>query len=181
MKNLGKMSMLVLVVLLLAVSVAPKQNNNNGGELFAPLSGFDEVPATFSTASGSFQATISPDDSSIDFELNYEGFAPGATVTAAHIHVGQVGVNGNVIVFLCGGGGRPACTSPSGSFTGTITADNTASVPGQGIEGTPAERLARLLTMIRAGEAYVNVHRTPDHAGGEIRGQIQAEENNNNN
>ncbi len=179
MKHLRRMTMLALAVPLLAVPAAPPQNN--GSQLLATLTGFDEVPATFSTASGGFQATISPDDSSIDFELDYDGFAPGATVTAAHIHVGQVGVNGNVIVFLCGGGGRPPCTSPSGTFTGTITADNTASVPAQGIEGTPAERLARLLTMIRAGEAYVNVHRTPDHAGGEIRGQIQVAENTNNN
>jgi hypothetical protein len=89
--------------------------------------------------------------------------------TASHIHLGQKDVNGGVSVFFCGGGGRPACTPTSGSFTGTITAADVIGPAGQGI--APGE-FAELLAALRAGETYVNVH-TNKHPGGEIRGQIK--------
>ncbi len=172
------MRYLKIVAFLIAVPLLtmPMRGASDENELRAALRGFNEVPATFSTASGEFRGTITADDASIVFTLNYEGFDPTSTVTAAHIHVGQAGVNGNVTVFLCGGGGRPACTSPGGTFRGTITSSNVIALPGQGIVGSPAQRFARLLAAIRAGVTYVNVHSGPDHLGGEIRGQIRTDD-----
>ena len=57
----------------------------------------------------------------IHYVLHYQGFeaAEGDTLFS-HIHFGQRGVAGGVAAFLCGGGGRPACTTGSGTFEGDI-------------------------------------------------------------
>src|SRR5688500_17594420 len=85
-----------------------KQNS-----LKSQLEGYEEVPAISSTGTGELRIRIANDDSSFTFELTYEGL-DGATTLFSHIHVGQKGVNGGISVFLCGGGGRPACTPTSG-------------------------------------------------------------------
>ena len=62
-------------------------------------------------------------DGQIAYTLSYSDHE-GGSVTAAHIHFGQRSVNGGVIAFFCGGGGRPACTTPSATFGGTILPEN---------------------------------------------------------
>ena len=87
-------------------------------QLRAQLRGLNEVPPTTSRATGELRAAISGDESSISFTLTYSGLTgnPGA----AHIHFAPTKVNGGVMVFFCGGGGKPACpASTSGTVTGT--------------------------------------------------------------
>ena len=132
------------------------------------LDGFHEVPAISSTGSGTFTAVLSKDETTITYELSYTGLE-GTITTAAHIHLGQLDVNGGVSAFLCGGGGKPACSATSGTVTGTITA---ADVIGPTAQGIAAGELSDLVTALRAGVTYVNVH-TEKHPGGEIRGQIK--------
>jgi hypothetical protein len=91
-------------------------------------------------------------------------------VLFAHIHVGQLSVNGGVSAFLCGGGGKPACTSPSGAVEGTILPADVLG-PG-GTQQVPPGALDELIAAIRADAAYVNVH-SDVSPGGEIRGQIR--------
>ena len=135
----------------------------------ARLIGFGEVPAVSSTGTGRFQARI-VDDSSIDFKLTYEGLE-GTVTTAAHVHLGNKSDSGGVSYFLCGGGGRPACTATSGTFTGTVTA---ADVIGPAAQGIAAGEIAEIIRAMRAGVTYANVH-TNKHTTGEIRGQIRGE------
>ncbi len=133
----------------------------------ARLQGFNEVPAVSSTGRGEWSARLRGD--AVDWELTYEGLE-GTVTTASHIHFGQKDVNGGVTVFFCGGGGRPACTNPSGNFSGTFTAaDVGAGATAQGI--APGE-FAELIRAIRSGKTYVNVH-TDKRPGGEIRGQVR--------
>jgi len=134
----------------------------------AVLSGFSEVPAISTTGSGSFEAKVS--DLVIEYVLSYEALE-GTPTLAAHIHLGQADVNGGVAVFLCGGGGRPACTPGSGTFTGTITA---ADVIGPTAQGLAPGEIGELVRAILKGATYANVHTGP-HPGGEIRGQIRGE------
>src|SRR5262245_41034903 len=95
----------------------------------------------------------------IDYELTYDGLE--AAVTQAHIHFGQFFVSGGISVFLCNTEGFPdpsglAPTYPqSGTVTGTITAEN---VIGLGVQGIAAGEFAELLTAIRSGVSYANVH-----------------------
>jgi hypothetical protein len=155
------------VVLAALIVVALGLYANSGHrELKARLRGFQEVPSVSSAGSGEFHARISNDESSITYELKYSGLE--APVTVAHIHFGQVGVNGGVSVFLCGGGNKPACPN-SGPVNGTIVANDVIGPAGQGIG--PGQ-LGELIRAIRAGVTYANVHSTL-FPGGELRGQIR--------
>ncbi len=159
---------LAAALVMLGAGAAGAADNDGHRSFKAKLRGFEEVPAVSTTGSGEFRATISKDESSIEFELTYEGLE-GTTTTAAHVHLGQKGVNGGVSFFLCGGGGRPACTPTSGAFTGTVTAADVIGPAGQGIA---AGELAEIIRAMRARVTYANVH-TDKHPGGEIRGQIK--------
>ena len=139
----------------------------------ARLSGFQEVPALASAATGTFEAKLSP--SSFTFELSYRGLEAGAT--QAHIHFGQKAVNGGISVFLCsnlgnGPAGTPPCPSPGGTVTGTVTAANVIGPLGQNISPGQFEELMRAM---RGGVTYANVHSSKFPAG-EIRGQIKTED-----
>jgi hypothetical protein len=144
-----------------------------GGKKKAKLTGFQEVPAIITKGEGKFTLKISKDEQRIDYTLSYSDLEGGA-VTGAHIHVGQRTANGDVVAFLCGGGGKPACPQ-SGTVSGMITfadlqpPDDTP----QGVEGPTPQEFADLIRAIRAGVTYANVHTTPKYRGGEIRGQIR--------
>jgi CHRD domain len=136
----------------------------------ARLDGFQQVPAIITNGTGAFTATLSSDGKSINYTLTYSDLS--STPHVAHIHVGQAGANGAVIVFLCGGGGKPDCPA-SGTVKGTLTASDVQAIADQGVV---AGSFSDLLVAIGSGVAYVNVH-TTNHPGGEIRGQIHTGEN----
>ena len=73
----------------------------------ANLVGFSETPAITTAASGTFQATISADGTSMTYELTYDGLE--AAVTQSHIHFGQFFVSGGISVYLCQ---TPAASHP---------------------------------------------------------------------
>ena len=144
-------------------------HDGNRGDTRTSLRGYAEVPAISTSTTGRFRAFIEDDE--IHYRLRYGSFS--SPVQQAHIHFGQVAVNGGVSVFLCsnlgnGPEGTPACPE-SGSVTGTLTPDSVIGPSDQGI--APGE-FDELVAAIRAGVAYVNVH-TDTHPGGEIRGQLR--------
>lgn len=167
---MGKLALrgLVLAVVIGVLGVGSYAIAGGGTKNFKgiPLNGYEEVPSVSSVGSGSFEARLSKDGTSLDYELGYSGLE--GTVTQAHVHFGQTAVNGGVSFFLCGGGGRPACTPSEGVFTGTVTAADVIGPVAQGI--APGE-FAEILAAMRAGHAYANVHSTK-FPGGEIRAQI---------
>jgi CHRD domain len=167
MRTLKVITLAVVPTLLLALICAPTLNASNESHK-ANLLGFDEVPAVSSTGTGEFRAKIDEDNQIIEYELTYENLE-GTTTNAAHIHIGQESVNGGVVAFLCGGGGKPACTATSGTFSGTITVADIVAVPAQGIA---AGEWGEVVRAMRAGRIYANVH-TNKHPGGEIRGQVK--------
>ncbi len=131
-----------------------------------PMSGFQEVPAISTTGTGTFVGVIVTGDTAINYQLSYSNLE--GTASMAHIHLGQPGVNGGVVAFLCGGGGKPACPA-SGTVTGTIMPADIQAVASQGIA---AGELAAVIAAIRAGGTYANVH-TSMFGGGEIRDRIR--------
>jgi hypothetical protein len=143
------------------------------------LTGFEEVPVVSTTATGSFNATISKDGSQIDWELSYADLE--GAVQQAHIHLGQKSVNGGISVFLCtnlgnGPAGTQPCPAPPATITGTIlAADVSPNIPATAAaraQGLNTGEMDELITAIRAGVTYVNVHSTL-FPGGEIRSQIR--------
>jgi hypothetical protein len=165
-------SLLVAVGLtaLVAAALADRGHGGNGGSRFsARLTGYEETPSESTPGSGTFKAKIVHGDT-IHYKLQYSGFeaAEGSTLFA-HIHFGQPGVAGGVSAFLCGGGNKPACTPIQGSFEGDIVASDVVGPAGQGI--APGQ-MDELITAMKKGFTYANVHTTLNPAG-LIRGQIR--------
>jgi hypothetical protein len=132
------------------------------------LEGGQETPAISSRAIGEFRAALNRAENVLDYQFEFSGLEGGNTLFA-HIHFGQRGVAGGVMVFLCGGGGKPACPNLEGTVTGTIDASNVIGPSGQGIS---AGEFDEAIHAMRSGLAYANLH-TATFPGGEIRGQIE--------
>jgi CHRD domain len=139
----------------------------------ADLRGRNESPVTLSAARGKLTLTVNESGDSVHFVLEYSGLA--TPVTAAHIHVGQPDINGGVTVFFCGTvpmGFPPRDACPQ---EGTVEGDFTeADVIGLVAQQLEANNLPKLLTAIRKGQTYANVHSMTSPAG-EIRGQIEVD------
>jgi CHRD domain-containing protein len=160
--------MFTVIWVLAVVSLAVAKEDGNGSRFRTSLIGYQEVPAVSTGATGSLTLDVRSNPDRIDYALTYTALE-GGVVTAAHIHLGQRSVNGGVIAFFCGGGGRPACTTPSGSFSGTITpADILGPTGAQQVTPGAFDEVVRAL---KAGVVYANVHSTVS-PGGEIRGQV---------
>jgi CHRD domain len=172
----------VIAVLGTAGIATAASNHGGGGSTFkAKLTGYEEAtPLSLSTsATGTFKATLNSAGDQLSYTLSYTGpfdtDAAGGTVTQSHIHFGEPAMNGGISAFLCtnlgnGPAGTPACPTPNGTVSGTISAAQVIGPTGQGIQ--PGE-FAELVRALRAGAAYANVHTTTRPAG-EIRGQIKA-------
>jgi len=145
-------------------------------QIRALLTGYEETPAAVSTTGrGVFVATIDPDGDAIHYRETFSGLQ--APVTQSHIHVGQLSITGSVVIFLCQTATNPDPTGlapqcpQEGTVSGTITAANVIA-GSQATQQLAAGDLAAVITAIRAGAAYANVH-TQVSPGGEIRGQIR--------
>jgi hypothetical protein len=154
---------LSIVLALAVVSTAARAETYVVG-----LDGLQENPSISTTAIGTFIVTIADDEQSINVVLTYNPLE-GGMVLAAHIHVAREFVNGGIVINLCGAGGKPACPTPSGQVTATVTAVDVVDLAAQGIA---AGELAEVIRAMRRGATYVNVHSTA-FPGGEIRGQIR--------
>src|SRR5215211_1548280 len=127
-------------------------------ELRTRLTGFQEVPAVSTDASGKFQAKLRTSSQEIQYRLSYADLT--GAVQQAHIHLGQRAVNGGISVFLCSnlGNGPPGtqpCPPAPATITGTITP---AQVGGPAAQGIDAMEFDELVDAIRAGVTYANVH-----------------------
>lgn len=164
-----KRLLLATAACLAAVPVLADRNN---ASLRASLSGFQEVPVVTTSATGEFEGRVASDGASITYELAYSGLQ--GQVRQAHIHVAQRGVNGAIVLWLCGSTQNPGPagtqTCPqSGTVRGTLLAANV-----QGSATQQVTDLGDVIDALRAGAAYVNVH-TDLSPGGEIRGQINGQ------
>lgn len=176
MKHAG-IGLFVAGMAAIGMLVAPAlADDDEGRTLRASLRGIEEPPSVSSTGRGSFRATISQDGTSLSYTVSYEDLE--GDVLQSHIHLGQRGVNGGIAVFLCtnlgnGPAGTPVCPGPrSGTVSGTVTGAEIVGPSGQGL--TTGE-FAELLRAIDRKVTYVNVH-SSKHTGGEIRGQIETDD-----
>jgi hypothetical protein len=112
--------------------------------LEASLSGYNEVPPAQSVASGMVSMRMVADDGLL--EVTFSSASLAGAMTGAHIHMGGLGENGGVGLNL----------APAGS-----SFNATYDITGQ----------SDLVSAMRTGMAYVNVHSTA-YPAGEIRGQI---------
>jgi hypothetical protein len=155
------------VVVITAAAVA-----GDRGKIRTTLTGYEETPLALSTSgNGSFKARITHGGDEITYELRYADLE--GSVTQAHIHFGAVAQSGGISAFLCtnlgnGPAGTQACPAAPARVTGTIRAADIVGPAGQGIA---AGEMDELISAIRVGAAYANVHSTL-YPAGEIRGQF---------
>jgi hypothetical protein len=169
-----RLKLAVVVAVLGAVAVAAVAIAHDRGAFKAQLAGFTEVPAVITNGNGRFEARISRTSQEIQWTLHYQ--QTNATVTQAHIHVGQAFVAAGISVWLCANNppitaappGTQACPNPTGDISGTITPANVVGPEAQGVKAGDFDALVRAM---RSGLTYANVH-TTQSPGGEIRGQI---------
>ncbi len=139
-----KKSVALLAVVAMAFLVAPQTAEADGRPLSADLSSTNEVPDSGTGASGSATFTLNQGQGTICFSVQADGLA--GAVLAGHIHVGEAGANGGVVVNLGLGEGMSRCVD--GVDKATIKA----------IRQSPESY-------------YINVH-TSAVPSGEIRGQL---------
>ena len=144
------------------------------------LTGFEEVPSVSTTGGGQVNAAVNRAGTAISYTLRYDHLE--GAVHQSHIHFGQEGVNGGIVVFLCSNLGNgpadtPPCPPPPATVTGVLTADDVSAVPasaGAVTQGIGPGEFDELVRAMRAGVTYANVH-SDRWPGGEIRGQFDRE------
>ncbi|HJR18797.1 MAG TPA: CHRD domain-containing protein [Actinomycetota bacterium] len=97
---MGKRSSIVLVLalaLMLAAVVMAATGNTAGRPLHATMTGPEEVPPGDPDGSGAASFTFNPGRGRVCFELEVEDIEPA---TLAHIHIGEAGVAGPIVVPL---------------------------------------------------------------------------------
>jgi CHRD domain len=135
----------------------------------ATLNGANETPANTSTATGTAKFTLTNGADGGVPTMNWTASSSplAGTLSGFHIHIGDAGVPGPVYVTMTnsltqavdkgvdGGGSFTAvdATAPKNADGGTMTFDE-------------------LVTAMRDGQTYVNIHDRPTYTGGEIRGQL---------
>lgn len=162
------------MVAVLGLTVAATSADEATLSMRATLTGFQENLPKLSPSTGHFEATVT--GSTLSYKLTFGKLSSPAFM--AHIHFGQPAVNGGVFLWLCGSAaapgpaGTPACPANGGtvSRSGVTAAD----IQGLAAQNLPAGDFAGALSIIAAGDAYVNVH-TTNFPGGEIRGAVRSD------
>lgn len=173
MKKLTRSLSVVAVLFAMVLGLTtPVMAADNFG---ARLRGLEEPPPISTPGQGFFFASLDDNETELNYSLVYFGLR--ADVTQAHIHIGQPGVNGGIVLFLCTNLTPPASVpqpppcpnTPGQNFvTGTLTAANVITQVGQGIA---AGQFAQVIDAMKGLASYANVHTTL-FPGGEVRGQI---------
>ncbi len=127
----------------------------------AKLTGNDFVPPIKTPASGECTLQSAKEGEALSFKLSVKDVQ---NVNGAHVHQGKKGAEGPPVATLFNG------PKKQGKFSGTLSegtiSDSDLVGPLQG------KSIKDFIQLIRAGNAYVNVH-TDAHPNGEIRGQLK--------
>ena len=169
-----RQTLAIVAAVTLAGVVGAAQSDGQANHFSTKLESYQEVPAVSSPGVGTFKAHIDDNAQTISWELEFEGL--DGDITMSHIHFGQPGVSGGVMIWIC----KTTQTAPAGTATcpagkagqlsGTIAP---ADVAGPASQLVTSGEFDEAVAAIRAGMAYVNVHTTLVGSG-EIRGQLRA-------
>lgn len=146
-------------VLALAVAAC---NNEEQERYVAELSAANEVPANTSTAVGRVVLLVNKDATGAEYSVEVDGLSAG--IQGGHFHRAPSGSNGPIVLSFF--------FNSSGVATNSVTPGTTDLEINKAIARTiTKEQLDAILSDLRAGNLYANVH-TPTRPGGEVRGQM---------
>jgi hypothetical protein len=158
------------VLLAPAFSHAEGEAHGAEGHFKAHLTGAEEAPNAVDTrAQGQVKFRLSKDGESLHYRLIVANIQ---NVTQAHIHLGQPGAAGGIVVWLYPQCPKPATCSTSlipGRSQGPLAEGTITLADLRGALNTAS--FSELIDNIRNGNAYANVH-TSQNPPGEIRGQL---------
>jgi hypothetical protein len=156
-------ALLGLGLILGASSIACDKPAEDASLFQADLSGAGETPARSTPAVGTVGLYVN--GNTVDYTIEVHGIT---NVTGAHIHSGAAGSNGGIRIALFPAPGTNFL--PAGQTVATVDgilisgSFNSSQVTGVTYD--------ELLSEMRAGTAYANVH-TTQYPGGEVRGQVR--------
>jgi hypothetical protein len=154
---------MIAIVSSLVIAVSIDYNQVKAAEakqqFKAKLKGENEVPPVSTSAEGKVKLKVK--ESNIKFKLNISGITDAS---AAHIHQGKTGQNGEPVVDLLASGNK--MTTQNGVFINGSIVDSSLIGPMKG------KTISDLVSSMNDGNNYVNVH-TQANPNGEIRGQLE--------
>ena len=156
MKNYSLLLLVSMLIIIQLYSFHTALSEND--RYFTPLTGMEEVPPVNTNSTGI--ALFDLLDNHINFKVNVTMLE---NIKSAHIHLGEFGQNGEIIVSLLNS------SSPINIHNGTlvkgqlIATDLVGSLKGKTIND--------LVKLFNNTKTYLNIH-TKQYPNGEIRGQI---------
>ena len=150
--------LLLLSILILIPFFTFNTASSEDKKYFTPLTGMEEVPPVNTNSTGI--ALFEVVNNQIDFKVNVTNLDK---IKAAHIHLGEFGQNGEIIVPLLNSS-VPVDVQNGTLVKGKVTpTDLVGALQGQTIND--------LIQLFNNTRTYVNIH-TEQYPTGEIRGQI---------
>ena len=147
------LSMLIIIPFL-SFNTALSEDN----KYFTPLTGMEEVPPVNTNSTGIVLFELI--NNYIDFKVNVSNLD---NITAAHIHLGEFGQNGEIIVPLL------KSSTPVDVHNGTLVKGKVTSADLVG--SLTGKTLTELVQLFNNTKTYVNIH-TEQYPNGELRGEI---------
>lgn len=149
--------------MVLALAGMGCDKGTDDAEIFeVTLAGANEVPPRATPATGAMGFVVR--GNRVDYSIEVHNTTTG--IVGAHIHSGAAGVNGPIRIALFPGPGANSTTNPLSGVDGQLYE---GSFEASDVTGVTFQEL---LSQMRAGTAYGNVH-TTQFGGGEIRGQVR--------
>jgi len=176
----AKMKWLVAAAVIAALAgTAPAdaddKDRDRGLECKAKLLGANERPTpVVSNTTGRASVECNEDATRAAFKLSV---FDRVQLTQAHTHCGDANSAGPIVAFLAGLFGNSTSQDVDGTWIAhaTLTADSVIPRALGVCPPSAVNTLADIARLARGGNAYVNAH-TKAHPGGEIRGQLVCEE-----
>ena len=156
MKNYSVLLLVSMLIIIHFYSFNTVLSEND--KYFTPLTGMEEVPPVNTNSTGI--ALFDLLDNHINFKVNVTMLE---NIKSAHIHLGEFGQNGEIIVSLLNS------SSPINIHNGTLVKGQLIATDLVGsLKGKTINDLGKLFNNTKT---YLNIH-TKQYPNGEIRGQI---------
>jgi streptogramin lyase len=127
------------------------------------LSGDKQVPPVKTDVIGQMSITVPQSESEIKYKINITG---ASNITSAYMHMGKDGENGEAVADLLKDSNKNKMKKQTGVVIRgeVLDSDLIGSMNGKSLHD--------LINAITDGQTYVSIN-TPNHAKGEIRGQVE--------
>ncbi|MEM2483858.1 MAG: CHRD domain-containing protein [Candidatus Caldarchaeum sp.] len=177
----GLAATVAVAVMLTAFASSPYLPlGNTGTRINVTLTPFEVVSPVYSDAMAHLEMTarrVRGEDGNYGYEVYYtlSWMRLSSPPTKIYIAVGKQGQTGPVIVWLCGGGDKPACPPKTwGEITYNVVPPLYLKAEEiQGVQGVEAGDFEGFMTLLMHNSLYIQID-TEKFPSGEVRAQLTA-------